>query len=325
MKEDMQEKPKIFFRLLEGAFMAQFYLTKALSYILPPSVICLIPKAMGAAFFYTRSGMRRRLKQRITEAIPEITDPREIDRLAREVCSGVFMPLFDIFILARHGDRYMRELRVEGLEIVEEAEAEGKGVILTGAHTGAICTIQAVTARVGKPYTPIAFNPKDTEMPRYVETLEFCSGILGCDVEEPVFFVGEEIIPKVKEHLKAGKRIGLTFDIGGSGIVEFFGKPAALATGVAHFAYDSGAPIVLFSLRRGKGPFDNCMKFSGIVTCDTAADRKSEVARVMREVVKGGEEIIREIPGQWISWFGLWSFWENAREIMEEKQRSTGK
>jgi len=324
MEEGVQEKPKLLFRLLEGAFMAQFYIIKTLSYVLPPSVIYLIPKAMGITFFYARPGMRRRLAQKITDAMPGITDPRELDRLGREICSGVFMPLFDIFVLARHGDRYMRELRFENKELLEEAEAKGKGVIFTGAHTGGISIIHAVMARLGKPYTPIAFNPKDTVMPRYVETLEFCSGILGCDVEEPVFFVGEDIIPKVKDHLKAGKRIGLTFDIGGSGIVEFFGRPAALASGVAHFAYDSGAPIVSFSLRRGKGPFDNILKVHGVVECDLTADRRSEVARVLQEVVKYGEEILGEIPGQWINWFGLWSFWDNAREIMESKAKKQG-
>ena len=125
MEEGVQEKPKLLFRLLEGAFMAQFHVIKALSYILPPSVLCLIPKAMGIAFFYARPGMRRRLLQRITEAMPEISDPRELGRLGREVCVGVFMPLFDIFILARHGDRYMRELRLEGMDLLEEAEARG--------------------------------------------------------------------------------------------------------------------------------------------------------------------------------------------------------
>jgi lauroyl/myristoyl acyltransferase len=319
MEAGVQEKPKLLFRLLEGAFMLQFHVIRALSYVLPPSVLYLIPKAMGTAFFYARPGMRRRLAQKITDAIPEITDARELSRLGREVCGGVFMPLFDIFVLARHGDRYLRELRVEGMEMIEEAEAEGKGLIFTGAHTGGVAIVHAVMARLGKPYTPIAFNPQDTVMPRYVETLEFCSGILGCDVDEPVFFVGEDIIPKVKEHLRTGKRIGLTFDVGGSGIVEFFARPAALATGVAHFAYDSGAPIVNFSLRRGKGPFDNCLKVSGIVRCDTSAERRSEVRRVLQEVVRYGEGIIREIPGQWISWFGLWSFWDNAREIMEKK------
>ncbi|RJP35460.1 MAG: hypothetical protein C4536_00600 [Actinobacteria bacterium] len=324
MEEGVKEKPKLMFRLLESAFMAQFYVGKALSTILPPSILYLIPKAMGTAFFYARPGMRRRLAAKISDAMPEVTDPRELSRIGREACASVFMPLFDIFTLARHGDRYMRELRVEGMEKVGEAEAEGKGIIFTGPHIGGITIIHAVMARLGKPYTPIAFNPKDTVMPRYIETLEFYGGFLGCDTEEPVFFVGEDIIPKIREHLSAGKRLGLTFDVDGNGIVEFFGRPAALASGLAHFAYDTGAPIVAFSLQRGKGPFDNLMKIYGIVRCDTAAERRSEVARIMREVVAYGEETIRDIPGQWISWFGLWQWWDNAREIMEKKAGKQG-
>jgi len=324
MEEGVQERPKLLFRLLESVFMAQFYVARALSYVLPPRVLRLIPRTLGTAFFYGRPGMRRRLAQKMTDAMPELTDPRELDRMGREVCSCLFMPLFDIFVFARNIDRYMRELRVEGIEILEEAEAEGRGVIFTGPHTGAIGIVHVVLARLGKAYTPIAFNPKDTTMPRYVEALEFCSGMLGCDVEEPVFFVGEDIIPRVKEHLKAGKRIGLTFDIGGSGVVEFFGRPAALATGLAHFAYDSGAPIVNFTLKRGKGPFDNVLKFYGTTRCDTAADRKSEVLRALQEVVKTGEETIREVPDQWISWFGLWGFWDDAREILEKKTEKRG-
>jgi lauroyl/myristoyl acyltransferase len=324
MEEGVKEKPKLMFRLLESAFMAQFYVTKALSYILPPSILYLIPKAIGAAFFYARPGMRRRLEAKISDAMPEITDPRELSRIGRQACGSVFMPFFDIFTLTRHGDRYMRGLRLEGMEELERAEAEGKGVILTGPHTGGITIIHAVMAKLGKPYTPIAFNPKDTVMPRYVETLEFYSGILGCDVDEPVFFVGEDIIPKVKKHLAAGKRIGLTFDVDGNAIVDFFGRPAALASGVAHFAYDSGSPIVAFSLQRGKGPLDNLMKVYGTITPDPSSERRSEVARMMREVVDYGEQTIRDIPGQWLSWFGLWQWWDKAREIMEKKAQKQG-
>jgi len=324
MAEGVKEKPKLMFRLLEGAFMTQFYITKALSYILPPSVLYLIPKGMGAAFFYARPGMRRRLAAKITDAMPEVTDPRELKRIGRQACGSVFMPLFDIFTLGRHGDRFMRELRVKGMEMVEEAEAEGKGIVFTGPHIGGITIIHAVMARLGKPYTPIAFNPKDTVMPRYVETLEFYGGMLGCDTEEPAFFAGEDIIPKVREHLSAGKRLGLTFDVDGNHVVEFFGRPAALASGVAHFAYDTGAPIACFSLLRGNGPFDNTIKFFGVVRCDSSAERRSDIARMMREVVANGEQAIREAPGQWISWFGLWQWWDNALEIMDKKAKKQG-
>ncbi|MBN2026814.1 MAG: hypothetical protein JW854_08665 [Actinobacteria bacterium] len=324
MDVEDRTKSQLTFRLMESAFMASFYFIKALSYLLPPAIIYRIPKAIGAIVFYARPGMRRRLEAKISDAMPEITDPREVSRIGRQACGSVFLPLFDLFILTRHGERYMRELRVERMEILEQADAEGRGVILTGPHIGGIGIIHAVMARLGKPYTPIVFNPKDTVMPRYVETMEFYGGMLGCDVEEPAFFVGEDIIPKIREHLSAGKRLGLTFDVDGNGIVEFFGRPAALASGLAHFSYDTGTPVVTFRLQHGKGPFDNLIKFQGLIFCDTSAERRSEVARIMREVVAYGEETIREVPGQWLCWFGLWQMWDKAREIMEQKDRKKG-
>ena len=323
MAERDKERPNLLFRLLEGAFMALFHTAELLFKIFPPWLLYLIPKGVGAAFFYARPGMRRRLEAKISDAIPEITDPRVKSRIARQVCGAVFMPTFDVFTLARHGDRYMRELKVIGIENVEQAEAEGKGVIFTGVHVGAITIIHAVAARLGKAYTPIAFNPADTPMPRYIEALEFYGGMAGCDVEEPVFFVGEDIIPKVRKHLKAGKRIGLTCDVDGNGVVEFFGRPAALATGVAHFSYDTGAPIVSFTLQRGKDPFDNRLYFFEPIHSDPTGERKEEVARLMEEVVRDAEKIIRMVPEQWISWFGLWQWWDAAKEILEGK--SSGK
>lgn len=303
--------------------MALVHTARFLSYILPPTVLYLIPKGMGAAFFYARPGMRRRLKAKISDGMPEIKDPRELSRIGRQACGAVFMPIFDVFTLARHGDRYLRELSIEGEENLTEAEALGKGVILTGAHLGALAIVHAVMARLGKPYTPIAFNPGDTPMPRYIETLEFYGGFLGCDVEEPVFFAGEEdIIPRVGKHLSAGKRLGLNFDVDGSGVVEFFGRPAALTSGLAHFAYDTGAPVVAASLLRGRGAFDNRIVVLEPVYSDPTAERRVEVARIMGEIIRKGEELIRMAPGQWMSWFGLWQWWDTAREIMERKEKA---
>jgi hypothetical protein len=116
MDEGVQEKPKLLFRLLEGAFMAQFYVIKALSYVLPPSAIYLIPKAMGYAFFYARPGMRRRQARKMTDAMPHHTAPRELDRLgesSRVLMERIAFDDYDAIrillqgisdIFSRHGD-----------------------------------------------------------------------------------------------------------------------------------------------------------------------------------------------------------------------------
>ncbi len=318
MAEKSTERSPLFLKTVEWSMTALFHLTRLLFYIFPPGLFYALFRAMGATLLYLRPGMRRRLEAKISDALPEITDRREITRIARQACASVFMPILDIFTLGRHGERYMRELRIEGRENLARAEEAGKGIIFIGPHIGGVAVVHAVMARLGKPYTPIMYRPEDTAVPRYVEHLAFYAGFLGCDLEEPVFLAGKDIIPKVREHLSRGKCIGLTFDVPGTGVVEFFGRPAALAAGAGYFAYDTGAPIQPFCLLRGKGTFDNRLIFLPPIFCDTSADKKSEVARVMREVVKAGERTIRMAPGQWMSWFGLWAWWDQAREIMEK-------
>ncbi len=299
--------------------MAVFHVTRFLFRLLPPSLMYALFRALGYGFYHARPGMRRRLEARIAEAMPELRHGNAIGSVARQVCASLFMPMADIFTMERHGDRYMRGLRVEGEENLARAESLGKGIIFITPHQGGVAVIHAVLARMGKPYTPIMYNPGDTSTPRYVEAMAFHAGFLGCDVEEPVFWAGKDIIPRVREHLSRGKSIGLTFDVPGTGVVRFFGKPAAFASGTAHFAYETGSPIVPFVLLRGKGPFDNRLAFQPPILCDQAAERKAEVQRVMDEVVAAEEKFIREAPGQWMSWFGLSSWWEQAQQLLHRE------
>lgn len=319
MQEGEKQKPNIFFSAADIALTLMFNLTRLLAYTMPPALTYHLLRGIGSLLFYMRPGMRRRLVAKIGEAMPQVTDPRELERIGRDACGAFLLPMFDFFTLERHGDRFMRELTVEGMENLEKAESLGKGVLLTSVHAGWIAVIHAVAYRLGKVYTPIAFNPKNTRLPRYVGSMEIQGFFLGSDPEAPVFWVGRDTVKKVHEHLRKGKRVGLTFDVDGNSIVEFFGRPAALASGLAHFSYDTGAPIVPFVLLRGRKIFDNRLIFYPPVFPDSEAERSGELSRILREVVAAGESMITEAPGQWMSWFGLWQWWANAEKLKASK------
>lgn len=296
--------------------MALFHATRIMFRVFPPTVMYAIFRGIAAAFLFARPGMRRRLEARIAEALPEVKDVRRINAIARGACASAFIPMLDVFTLGREGERYMRGLRVEGEENLDRAAALGKGVILVGAHLGPVAIAHAIMARRGRPYTPITYNPADTPVPRYVEALQYYAGLLGCDPEEPAFLAGKDIIPRVIEHLKKGKWIGLTCDVPGTGIAQLFGKPAALASGWAHFSYDTGAPVVPLAILRGKDPCDNLLIFRPPVFSDGAAERKDEVQRILQETVTAVEGLIRMAPEQWMGWFALQSWRDKAQEIL---------
>ena len=99
-----------------------------------------------------------------------------------------------------------------------------------------------------------------------------------------------------------------------------------MASGAAYFALNTGAAIVPFSLQRGGGVFGHRMKLYEPLDYELNGDRRSDLRSIMTEVTTAGEKIIREAPGQWMSWFGLWQWWDKAAEMVEipEPVRAAG-
>ncbi len=315
------KKTNLFFRLVEIFLLSLFYGTKMASRILSPELITRFYDLVGKVIFYLRPGSSKRLIQKLTDALPE-KDPQEIRKIALKLNGTFLSGIVDLVLLWRHTDRYMSQLSIEGLENLREADARGKGVLLITTHLGPFAVLHAVLARLGYPYTPIMWHPNATPAPRYVIALGLLAKEVGCDPQYPIFWAGEPTIDTVKEvrdHLERGKRVGLTVDVPGKRIVEFFGRPAALADGTAHWAIDTGAAIIPFYHLWGKEVFDRKLVFEEPLRYELTGDRKADVLAIMQQVAEAAERQIRVAPEQWFSWFGLWTWWEKAREIMEKE------
>ena len=311
------EKGDVFFRLVEDFLLGLFYLTRLLTYVLPARTLYSIFDAIGAALYYARPRVRRDLVSKISDAMPEISDPRELERIARKAYVGMFVPVLDELLFSRYGERFMREMIVEGMENWDRGDAEGHGLIILATHLGAAPLIHAIMARKGREYSPMVWHPDTTPVPRYTQKMSDLGESLGCDPERPVFWAGPgiDVITQVREHLARGKRMGMTVDVIGKRPLMLFGRPAALADGIAHFAIDSGAPIVPVMLTRTDCTFVLRLTIDEPLSYELTGDRKKDVAAIMVEVAKAAERQIRRAPEQWMSWFGLWRWWDKAREL----------
>lgn len=314
------DKGKVFFRAVEGFLLGLLYITQALTYVLPARVLYAAYNSIGTALFYGRPRVRRDLVTKISDAMPEVTDRRELERIGRKAYGGMFVPVLDCLLFRRHAERFMSLLRVEGMENWDAGDATGNGLIIMAMHLGPAPLIHAIMARKGRAYTPMVWHPDTTPVPRYTIKMAEIGEELGCDPEQPVFWAGPgiDVISQVREHMAKGKRMGMTVDVIGKRPVMLFGRPAALADGIAHFAIDSGAPIVPVSLLRTGHPYRLELFIDEPLSCELTGDRKADVAAIMAEVSKAAERQVRRAPGQWMSWFGLWRWWEKAKELEEK-------
>ena len=170
-EQESATRPRLFFKLVDLGFLSLFYLTRFLFLFVPASLLNAAYDWMGSLIFYVRSGMRERLLGKLSDALPEIGDRRELEFIGKQACGSFLRPIYDLNLFARYGDRFMRELEVEGLENLERAEAAGKGVILLGGHLGAATLRLAVMTRLGKTYTGLMYKPEDSPLSGYLTAM----------------------------------------------------------------------------------------------------------------------------------------------------------
>ncbi len=303
-------------------FMVHF--TRLLARFVPPAALDSFFDLLGKAACRLLPGMGEKLAAKAGEILGGDLQPLELERISHGVCASALKPILDMALLWRHGERMMARLRVEGMENLEEAESEGRGVLLLFVHTGSYDISPVLFNRLGKPFTPVMFHPHSTPVHRYVTEMAVFGQILGCDREHPVIWAGRETGEKVRGLLKAGKRVGIALDVDGPCVVDFFGRPAALADGIARFALETGAPIVPFAVLRGPGPLDRRLILYPRLRHEPSGDKGSDIKTVMRQAALAGERMIREDPAQWMSLFGIRHWWEKAERIAAEQAAEGG-
>jgi lauroyl/myristoyl acyltransferase len=318
-----EKKAAALVRGVDAALLGLFRCTRFSARFLPPSWLVSFSNAMGYALFHLLRKTSGELLKTIGDALPEITDQRELKRIASRVLSSPFRFMLDPIFLERYGERISGDVLAqedfrELMRRFEAAEAEGRGVIIYSIHTGGIAIGHCFPARYGKPYPPLVMPPSRSPVPRYLSALIDLIQSLGADPERLAIWVGEDVISQVNEQLGRGKRLGMTFDLAGGTVVEFLGRPTAISSGIAHFAYDSGALILPACVLYGKRPLQYIVKTYDPITYDVTGDRAADVRKILEEVVKVGEEMIREAPEQWMGWLGLRGWRKRAERKLEE-------
>lgn len=210
--------------------------------------------------------------------------------LARNVLEILYMPHLN--------RRNFRDfIEIDHLERMQEAIAEGHGVVVLTGHIGTWEWLSAAFTMNDLPVTAIAKPQPNMQFTYALDDLRKT-------IEVQIFSRGTSELMAAARALKAGKILGFLADQdGGPGgaLVDFLGRPAATPMGPAVFARKFGAPVLpAFILRQPGGKhkvvIGEIMRYED--TGDPDKDLYDFTVRMTRIV----EDIIRENPTQWL-WF----------------------
>ncbi|MDP1833067.1 MAG: lysophospholipid acyltransferase family protein [Geothrix sp.] len=229
-----------------------------------------------------------------------------VDRTAREMVRQHARAWVDFFYF---GQRPVEEAlaqfaSVEGMERLDAAMAEGRGVILLTAHAGNYelggMLLRTRNLKVHAVYKPDRFEAVE----RLREQMRAQGGVVGI----PVDGVGFSTLPLVKL-LREGALVGMQGDrdFSQNGLpMPFFGREVAFPRGPWELAAMTGASIVTSFFYTDEARHFHARLGEPIRIQGGRGDRRAAIEAGMRSYVMDLEALVRHHPSQWYCFYPFW-------------------
>ncbi len=194
----------------------------------------------------------------------------------------------------------LRRTRVDGWEVLEEARAEGRGVLLATGHLGNWEIGGGALAVRGVPLDAVVRRQKNPLVDRRLRRTREALGIS--------VIYREDAPRQILKSVRRGRVVALAADQNvrrGGIFVDFFGVPASTARGPAYFSLRTGAPLVLAFCHRIPGwRARYLVRFHRPPTPQTG-DMEEDIRTLTRSYLAVLEEEVRRSPEQY--------FWPHKR------------
>jgi len=256
--------------------------------------------ALGQLAFWALPGRRRVALANLAEALGSELDARARVKVAQanfrhlgvtavECCRLFFGPPGDL----------LGRVRVEGVEHIKAALADGRGVFYLGAHFGNWELLAVAHRLTGFPLS-VVVRPLDNP---------FLEALLtqGRERSQVRLIYKRAAIRGVTTALARGECVGVLLDqnAGRHGVfVPFFGRPASTSRTLAVLALRTGAPVVPAFIRRLPDG-DHAVTIEPALPIVRTGDRERDVELNTARFTAVIERHVRAQPEQW--------FWVHRR------------
>jgi Kdo2-lipid IVA lauroyltransferase/acyltransferase len=273
--------------------------------IFPETALYFFSQIAGNLAYFL-AGKRRKLAiKNLTIAFKNEQSSQEIHKTARKVFCEIAWSWFEVFVLiTKNADinkTLAENISVEGIEYLDAALQNKKGVICIGAHFGTFVLLTAKLSWMGYPVKTIDKNRRTLFGADY-----------WLDIQEKLLINSISARPRIRavsESLKWLKEANILFLYADQhrkkdGVcVDFFNRPAFTVRGPAMFHLRTGAEILCaFIVKQGR------TKHKIIITplhVEKTGDKEKDVWRITQAYTRIIEDVVRHYPQQW--------FWPHKR------------
>ena len=277
----------------------------------PRPILLALGWVLGNLYYLIIAKMRRRAVVHMMPALG--IDEAAAKKLVRASFINMARNFLDILAMPMLNERNFRDyIEIDHLERMQEALAEGHGVVVLTGHIGCWEWLSAAFTLNGMPVSAIAKPQPNIQYTRVLDDLR-------ATIHVEIFSRGTSELIAAARALKRGKLLGFLADQdGGPGgaFIEFLGRTASTPLGPAVFSRKFRSPVVpAFILRQPNGKHK---VFVGeIMRCPNTGDSDRDLHEFTVQMTAIVERIIRENPTQWI--------WFQKRWNTSPEEQKTGK
>jgi KDO2-lipid IV(A) lauroyltransferase len=264
--------------------------------LLPRGAAVALGRGLGHLSYTLAGGLRRTGLRNLELAFPEMTvDERR--RVLRRSMVGLGRQLGEFSQFPRATPESLRELvEYDGIEILHEAQARGRGVIFLTCHLGAWEILSFAHSAL---YNPISFMVRRLDNPRVEELIDGVRTRFGNRSIDKKMAARSAL-----KLLREGGTLGILADLNTQpheGVfVPFFDHLACTTSGIAVLALRTDAaviPVVApWHEERGHYVFHGSPIVELVRTGDHERDVEINTARFTAAI----EEQVRKYPDQWL-------------------------
>ena len=238
---------------------------------------------------------------RVGERNLELAFPERAARERRQILRGVFRSLgrqlAEFCRMTRYTPENTRDwIRTEGLDNYLAAKARGNGVLIVTGHLGAWELSSFYHSLMGYPMSMVA-RPLDN---RRLD--EFVNGI-RCLHGNRVL-CKDDFARGLLTAMRRGETVGILMDTNMTppqGVfVEFFGKQACAASGVARVALKTGAAVLPGFMLWEQAERRYVLHFGSQLEFEQSGDADADIVAATQQCTSAIESWIRRYPDQWL-------------------------
>jgi KDO2-lipid IV(A) lauroyltransferase len=268
----------------------------------PTPLLRLLPPFFGFLFYLCYGTRRRILIDNQRQVLGKVSALR-LHWQACRIMINVFRSYHVLVRLPGMSDEEIRAgVELRGEEHLRAALAQGRGVIILGAHIAGYNILAPFTALYHCPAGAFVEPVQPPELFDFVSELRSRTGLQLFPTDRDGVLGAMRLLKKNGILMVAGDRY-----LGTNGtLVRFFGRPTYLSHGPIVLAQRSGVPILPVTLRQLPG--DRLLvELRPPLQLVAAKRRRESLAGSMRILARELEATIRPVAGQWVMMAPVWS------------------